>query len=84
MLVLVEMIMLNATPLDAHVMRCADFEKADDVFHLLSATDKALDRLDMPLHDWDFLRPDLRIPRWMRYLYRRVVLGDSQLRQFLA
>ena len=47
----------------------AVFEKADDVYNLLSAADKTLDRLDRPLHDWDCLRPSLRLPGWMRYLY---------------
>ena len=40
------------------------------MYHLLSAADKALDRLDDPLSDWVYLLPDLALPRWMRHLYR--------------
>ena len=48
----------------------AVFEKADDVFHLLNAADMALDKLDQPLHDWDYLGNTLRVPLWLRAVYR--------------
>ena len=55
----------------------AVFEKADDVFHLLNAADRALDNLESPLHDWEYLGNVLRLPLWLRALYRRAaVLGQ--------
>ncbi len=50
--------------------RVAVFEKADDVFHLINAADKALDDLDSPLHDWEYLANVTRLPLWLRAVYR--------------
>ena len=60
------------------IIRAADcwictavFEKADDVFHLINAADKALDNLDAALHDWEYLGNVTRLPLWLRAIYRR-------------
>ena len=57
------------------------------MYHLLAAADRALDALDRPLHDWEHLRPAIRLPRWLRHLYRcssrLLYLGAQSLRQNL-
>lgn len=75
----------------ASVLELEFFQKADDVYHLIAAMDKAMDYVDAPLCDWGLLQRRLAVPSWEQVLYRLLhkvpltaALGEALLAGRLA
>lgn len=66
----------RASLLDVHF-----FEKDSDVYHVLSATDTALDHTDRPLRHWELLQSSFRFSRRETAIYRCSLLTPLLLQR---